>query len=291
MKEVKDLPRSVRAKLKNLQSSTFPFIKILKYYGMERFLYRLSKSKHKEDIILKGALMFRVWDVKGRRITLDIDFLAYFDNKLESIEKLVKEICRTEVEPDGLIFDESTLTTSTLKEGAEYEGVRVNFEARLAEAKIPIQIDFGFGDKIYPGPVKINYPTLLDLPGPKIKAYPVESVISEKFSAMIEKGAGNSRMKDFYDIWLLKKTNMINKDKLKGAIKATFENREYEIPSGEEIFPDIFFQENSSKQVQWKSFVSKNSLEIAPEELAEIVREINGLMKEVLLELNKEKEM
>lgn len=291
MNKVKNISASVKAKLKNIfKNSNLDYEDLLKYFAMERFLYRLGVSKHRENFVLKGALMFTAWNVKNRRITLDIDLLGYFDNKESSIIQVVKDIIDTQVVEDGVKFNPETITSQKLKEGEKYEGVRIKMKAFIGDSRISMMMDFGFGDKIYPGPVKINYPTVLDFPAPEIKGYTIESLMSEKFSAMIEKGEANSRMKDFYDIWLIKKNNLFNKEKFKSALKATFDNRRMELPSGDRILNEILFLEGSPKQIEWKNFLDNMNIKIAPEKLSDVAMDIESLMKNILAEIHKEKE-
>ncbi|MEW6609052.1 MAG: nucleotidyl transferase AbiEii/AbiGii toxin family protein [bacterium] len=181
-KEIKNLQASIRAQLQNKAKETdCSFSEILQYYGMERFLYRFSCSKYADKFILKGALMFTVWQIPERRTTLDIDFLAYYDNRVASIEKVIRDVCEIKVEPDGLVFDSGTVKGQMIKEVADYEGVRVKFIGFLERSRIPMQIDIGFGDVIYPNPKIIDYPVILNFPKPHLKGYPVESMVSEKF--------------------------------------------------------------------------------------------------------------
>ena len=202
-KEVKNIEASIKARLKNkAQETNRPFAEVMQYYGMERFLYRFSKSKYADKFVLKGALLFAVWQIPDRRTTLDIDFLARFDNEVATIERVMKDVCDTSVDPDGLKFDPQTVKGMKIKEDADYEGVRIKFTGFLDRAEIPMQIDVGFGDIVYPKTKVIDYPVILDFPKPHLNGYPQESVISEKFEAMIKLGLLNSRMKDFYDIWL-----------------------------------------------------------------------------------------
>ena len=169
-KEIKNIEASIKAQLKNkAKKVNRPFAEILQYYGMERFLYRLSQSKYADKFILKGALLFTVWDIPERRTTLDIDFLARFDNEVTAIETVIKDVCNVEVNPDGLKFDPKTVEGRIIKEDADYEGVRIKFIGFLDRAHIPMQIDFGFGDIVYPKTKIIDYPVILDLPRPQLK--------------------------------------------------------------------------------------------------------------------------
>jgi len=186
-KDIRNLEASVRAKLHNkAKEDNRPFSEVLQYYGMERFLYRVSQSKYEDKFVLKGALMFMVWHIPERRTTLDIDFLAQYDNKIASIERMIKDICKIKVVPDGLIFDSKNVKAQRIKEDADYEGVRVKFVGLLERSRIPMQIDIAFGDSIYPKPRIIEYPVIFDFPKPKLKGYPAESIVSEKFEAMIK---------------------------------------------------------------------------------------------------------
>src|SRR5262249_51496662 len=170
---------------------------------MERFLYRLSTTRHRARFVLKGALMLHVWEAPLARATKDIDFLGRLDNSLDNLEGVVREVCTADVEPDGMMFDAATVEIERIKEDADYLGVRVRFVGLLGKARVAMQIDVGFGDVVTPGAQDITYPTLLDFPAPALSGYPRETVIAEKFQAMVYLRTLNSRMKDFYDVWLL----------------------------------------------------------------------------------------
>jgi len=204
---------------------TRPFQELLQYYAMERFLYRLSKSPHSARFVLKGALMLRVWDAPMARPTKDIDLLGRLENSLENLSTVVREVCAVDVEPDGLVFRPPTVKSERIREDADYQGVRIRFEGSLGTARIAMQLDVGIGDVMVPGPVDIVYPTLLDFPAPRLKGYPRETAIAEKFEAMIKLGTLNSRMKDFYDIWLLSRQFDFDGPTLAQAVTATFANR------------------------------------------------------------------
>jgi Nucleotidyl transferase AbiEii toxin, Type IV TA system len=161
----KNLPASVQARLqKSARTSKRPFHELLQYYAMERFLYRLSTTPHGARFVLKGALMLHVWEAPLARATKDIDFLGRLDNSLDNLERVVREVCVADVEPDGMVFEPATVKVERIKEDADYEGVRVRFVGLLGKARAAIQIDVGFGDVITPGAETITYPTLLDFP-------------------------------------------------------------------------------------------------------------------------------
>lgn len=278
-KDLKDIEASVRGRLQNKAKDTnSPFAEVLQYYGMERFLYRFSCSEYANKFILKGALMFTAWHVPERRTTLDIDFLARFDNKVTSIEKMIKDVCKTDVVPDGLVFDYGSVKGQRITEDADYEGIRVKFTGFLQRSRITMQIDIGFGDSIYPGPKAIEYPAILDLPLPRLKGYPAESVISEKFEAMVKLGLLNSRMKDFFDIRLMIRQFNFNGSKLAEALKRTFTHRKTEFPKDKYIFAEEIYDNRSDRQTLWKTFLNKGDINNAPQELSAVATEIERFL-------------
>lgn len=271
VKSVSNLAASVQARLQNRAHATKrPFAELLQYFAMERFLYRLSTTPHRARFVLKGALMLHVWDAPLARATKDLDFLGRLDNSLENLERVIREVCTAEVEPDGLVFDSATVKTERIKEDADYEGVRARFVGLLGKARVTMQIDVGFGDVVTPGAQDITYPALLDFPAPTIAGYPRETVVAEKFQAMVYLRTVNSRMKDFYDVWLLAKQFAFDGALLAKAIEATFANRETAI----DVTPIAFspeFTEQASTRAQWTAFRNKLPNTECPETLAEIV--------------------
>jgi hypothetical protein len=268
---VKNLAGSVHARLQNHARTTKrPFQELLQYYAMERFLYRLAQTPHRAHFVLKGALMLHVWDAPLARATKDLDFLGRLDNSLENLERVVREICAADVEPDGMAFDSATVKTERIKEDADYEGVRVRFVGLLGKARITMQIDVGFGDVVTPGTETITYPALLDFPSPELSGYPRETVVAEKFHAMVYLRTLNSRMKDFYDVWLLASQFAFDGALLAKAIDATFTNRETTIDVAPIAFtPD--FTEQASTLTQWSAFRSKLPNAECPATLSEVV--------------------
>ncbi|MFH1282428.1 MAG: nucleotidyl transferase AbiEii/AbiGii toxin family protein [bacterium] len=282
-KNIKNLPESIKMRLKNeAEKSHRIFAEVLQYYGMERFLYRLSRSSYADKFILKGALMFNVWHVPNRRTTLDIDFLVYLSNVMNYIEKVIKEISTVEVPADGIIFDTDSVRTSRIKEESEYEGIRVKLIGYLDRSRIPLQVDIGFGDPVYPKPRTIEYPSILDLPAPKLSGYTIESVISEKFHAMIQHGQLNSRMKDFYDIWTLMRQFTIDSSALAEALKRTFHHREISLSSEKPLFSKEFYDDQSDRQALWKAFLKKSDIKHAPAKLSVLVGEIESFLMKSL---------
>ncbi len=280
----KDIAASIRQKLLNKsKQDNRPFNEVLQYFTMERFLYRLSKSKHVGKFILKGALMLRVWESSHHRPTMDIDMLGKTSNQPESIVTQMKEIIETEVEPDGLIFDSSTIKSEKITEDADYEGVRIRFEGKLENAKIHMQIDIGFGDIIYPQPSKSFVPTILTLPSPEILCYSRESVIAEKCEAMIKLGEINSRMKDFYDIWLISRQFNFSGNNLVQALRLTFSQRNTKMPKDLSFFSTEFA---NGKQTQWLAFKNKLKQDFIPTHFIEVIDHNNLFLTPIIESIN-----
>jgi predicted nucleotidyltransferase component of viral defense system len=277
--DIKNLQASIKGRLQNkAKEAGRSFSEVLQYYGMERFLYRFSRSKYADKFILKGALMFAVWQISERRTTLDIDFLAHHDNLIAAIEKVIEDVCDEPVTPDGVVFDSKTIKGYKITEEAEYEGVRVKFTGFLEHSRIPMQIDMGFGDIIYPKPEIINYPVILDFPEPHLKGYPAESVVSEKFEAMVKLGSLNSRMKDFYDIWLMLRQFDFNGAPLTEALKRTFEHRKTPLPQEKPLFAEEIYDEKPDRQTLWKAFLKKGDIKHVPEKLSVAASEIEDFL-------------
>ena len=266
-----NLAASVHQRLLNkARESSRPFNEILQYFAIERFIYRLSKSLHADQFILKGALMFSAWCGPASRPTMDIDLLGKIDNQLNTITTVMKDACLTDVEPDGISFNADTVEAVRITEDAEYEGVRVRVLGSLGKARISIQIDIGFGDVIVPDAGTVSYPAILDFPAPVLKGYTMESTIAEKFQSMVKLGVLNSRMKDFYDIWFLSRTFDFKGEILAEAIEKTFEKRSTPVNLEAALF-DPSFGVDRDKNVQWRGFIRKAKLVGAPDTFEEIV--------------------
>ena len=200
----KDVAASVRQRLLNLsKDSGEDFNLFLTRYGLERMLFRLSQSEWREQFLLKGAMLFVLWHDVPHRPTRDADFLGFVDPEIDEIRNIFQSLCNLDVDDDGLIFDPESIRVEEIRENNAYEGIRVKLTGELEKANIVLQIDIGFGDVVTPEPIEIVYPTLLDQKSPRLKAYPVYTVIAEKFEAMVKLGIINTRMKDFYDLWIL----------------------------------------------------------------------------------------
>ncbi len=260
---------SVRGRLTNrAKAGQRPFQEVLQHYALERLLYRLAQSPHRGRFLLKGALLLNAWHAPVSRPTRDIDLLGYAENNVAVIEAMFREVCELSVVDDGLRFDASTLVGSRIKEDADYQGVRLTFVAFLEKARVPMQIDIGFGDVVNPGAEEREYPTLLDFPAPHLRMYPRETVIAEKFEAMVNLGTLNTRMKDFFDIWLLAGQYDFTGPALAEAIAKTFENRGTKLDANPIALTPIFTAAEGT-QKQWAAFVKRSQLDNAPKTLDE----------------------
>ena len=258
-----------------------PFNELLQYYAIERFLYRLGESPHSKQFVLKGALVFLAWQAPLTRPTRDMDFLGYTNNSVDHLVQIVQEICTQTVEADGMVFDPTSVQGERIKEEADYQGVRVSFLGFLGNAKTPMRLDVGFADIVTPNPDELELPTILDnMSKPCIRAYPPETVIAEKFQAMVALGTINSRMKDFYDIWFMAELMEFDYPLLREAVLNTFNQRKTAIPKET---PTAFTGEFAiQKQVQWVGFLRKNQIEDAPKDMMEIIKLIKVFLDPVV---------
>jgi len=289
-KNVKNIAASIRQRLLNkAKENSRPFNEILQYYGLERFLYRLSASKYADKFILKGALLFTVWQQSEFRSTVDIDLLGTTSNEPEAITKVFRDICKAKVEDDGLQFDDSSITAEQITVDADYQGVRVQLYGYLGTAKIRVQVDIGFSDVITPGPEIYDYPTILDLPEPKLNCYNKETMIAEKLQAMVKLDILNSRMKDIYDIWVLSRQFEFKSTSLKNSIVNTFKRRETEVTENITTFTERYYQ-NDEKLKQWQGFLRKSKVSDVSQDLSEITGDIKTFIAPVLASIVRKKE-
>lgn len=278
MSTPKNLAASVKARLLALaRSRAETFNDLLTRYAIERLLYRLSRSRHADRFLLKGAMLFVLWDDRMPRPTRDVDFLAFGPTEVTDIVAKFREIARTKVESDGLEFDSESVTAEELREEEAYRGLRVKLVARLGKANILLQIDLGTGDAVTPAPAEADFPTLLDFPAPHIRVYPVYTVIAEKFEAMVSLGVRNTRMKDFFDLRFLAGRFAFDGATLHDAIRATFERRKTLLVATPYPLSDAFAAE-PEKQTQWAAFLQRNALEKAQPSFAEVIRELRGFI-------------
>ncbi|MEW6737692.1 MAG: nucleotidyl transferase AbiEii/AbiGii toxin family protein [Acidobacteriota bacterium] len=277
-KVIKDLAASVRARLLQYSKNTGrSFNEILLYYSIERFLFRLSCSKYRERLILKGGLLIQILQGQHGRTTKDIDLLGRLDNSLENIKTIIRECVTLEVPNDGIVFIADSIRTEEIAKDSEYQGVRVNLNWTLGQIKQTLKLDIGFGDAVVPQPTWIDYPEMLNFGKPRILGYSSESVIAEKFQAMIELDITNSRLKDFFDIWSLSQTQAFDGMILSKAIRTTFERRTTAIPIELPVALTEEFANNPQKQRQWKSFLNQLGL-TTQEELSQIISMLGNFL-------------
>jgi predicted nucleotidyltransferase component of viral defense system len=256
MTDKKNIVASVLARLRNTaKSSGAPFQQILQQYAIERFLYRVSKSQHAQTVILKGALLLKTIGIPRARPTMDIDMLRKGKADQASLIALVKDCATIEVEPDGVTFLEDSIVAEEITKDSEYKGTRILMDSRMDNVRLRIQVDFGVGDIMVPGPRVIEYPAFLGGDAIRLLAYPIETAIAEKLEAMVALGNTNSRMKDFYDVWICSQHLDLDNDALLKAIVATFENRGTPLPVAD--FEALSPSFADGHQPQWNAFVKK----------------------------------
>jgi hypothetical protein len=252
---------SVKQRLLNLaRERQEEFNLLLTRYGSERLLHRLGESVHAREFILKGAMLFHLWSEISHRPTRDVDLLGSGAPDPDRLASVLRDICETVVEDDGLTFLGDSVTADRIRDDAEYLGVRVTLEARLGAARIPLQVDVGFGDAIVPPPQEVSFPVLLDQPAPRLRAYRRETVVAEKLQAMVDLGIANSRMKDFFDLQFLSDAFPFDGTELVAAIEATFRRRGFAAPSEPPLALTEAFWEDEAKRTQWAAFVRKGRL-------------------------------
>lgn len=278
--------QSVHQRLLNLRDQKGEsFHHLLMRYGLERFLYRLVAAGHGESFVLKGAMLFALWqDVPGRP-TRDLDLLGFGELDHERLRRIFSEACRADVVDDGLRFDADSIQTDDIREDQEYHGIRVRLSAFLGKARLAIQIDVGFGDALTPEPVQIDYPAILDFPSPHVKAYHPATVIAEKLNAMVVLGIMNSRIKDFYDVYLILKHMNVDEDELEAAIRSTFRRRNIELPQNMPVAFTPEFLEDGLKETQWRAFLQRSMLGDMNLSFAEIITELRETLWPVLLRI------
>jgi len=275
-KGTKNVGASVRARLLNLSKANGQtFDLVLTRFALERLLYRLSQSPHADRFVLKGAMLMMSWFDDPHRATRDLDLLGFGDPDEDAMRETFRQILSQEAD-DGVLFDPDTLRVERIREEFDYGGLRLSALASVGGARIKLAIDIGFGDTLEPGAETVHYPVMLDLPAPKIRAYAMETVIAEKFQAMVALGRANSRMKDFYDIWILSQSFSIDNERLEKAIAATFARRNTAIPVEPPDALTPAFAEDEQKQRQWRAFVE--DVAIDPGSLAQVIEELTGFL-------------
>jgi hypothetical protein len=267
--ELKNIPASVRARLLNeARASGDSYDQVLQYFAIERFLYRLAQTEWSERFIVKGAIMLRAWGAALGRPTRDIDFLGRVDNSPDAVLSVVRECLAVDYPEDGLIFD-CDIETSVINSEDSYPGVRVVLRGSLDGGTFKLQLDVSIDDAVVPDPAWVEYPTLLDLDAPRILAYHPTTALAEKYETIVRRDLGNSRLRDYYDIWLISKTRPCLGSELAAAIGATFGHRG--TPLSPEVPPGLTedFYRSPDAQSRWRSFLATKRVD-APQDLADV---------------------
>lgn len=268
-----NMAESVRARLVKVRARTGEdYDVLLTRHCCERLLYRLAQSPHKRRFVLKGALMFWIWHPLPHRITRDMDLLGFGEPSVEDLVQLFQEIAAQSVEDDGVIFASDEITGETIREEDVYSGVRIHLRASVGSARVPVQVDIGFGDDADTEPEEIVFPSILEFPAPEVRGYRKESAVAEKFQAMVKLGMVNSRMKDYFDIWFLAQHLAFDGNDLATAIQKTFARRQTEIPWDIPTGLSPEFWGEASRQALWQAFWKKAVKTVPVVPLEEVVR-------------------
>lgn len=257
--------------------------RLLVRYAIERLLYRLSQSASRGKFVLKGASLFAIWANTPFRSTGDVDFLGFGPNDIQTARKTFADLCKLKVADDGLVFDPASIRVETMREEEEYRGLRIRLNAALGTAVIAVQVDVGFGDTIHPEPIELVYPTILtDMPAARIRAYPPETVIAEKFEAMVRFGDLTSRLKDHYDLWVISRTFPFDMDVLIEAITSTFKHRGTEIPTAMPAPLTAAFAADRAKLALWTAFLTRTAPTHVPPSLGHLIEDLHIFLAPVL---------
>lgn len=276
---------SVRARLLTLARQTRQdFSLVLTRYALERLLYRLGASPHAEQFLLKGALLFDLWFDIPHRPTRDADFLGFGSAELPHLEAIFKDVCAIETD-DGVAFRPDTVHATEIRKEANYHGVRVTLLGLIDGARCSIQIDIGFGDAVTPEPEDVLYPVMLsEFAAPKLRVYPRYTVVAEKLEALVSLGIANSRMKDYFDLWVLSRNVAFDGDTLRRAVQATFDRRRTTLPPGTPFGLTDAFAQDAQKQKQWQAFLGKNRLEAL--RLEDVVASLRSFLLPIIAAAN-----
>lgn len=274
---------SVRARLADQARSRGDDVQlVLLRFAIERLMFRLAQSKYRDQFILKGAMLLSLWAPVPYRSTGDLDLLGEGDPTASRFVKIFREICTAKVSDDGVVFDGDSVTAEQARPDADYQGVLVEMKATLAGARLRLRVDIGFGDIVTPQARVIDYPSLLDFPRPRLRAYPPETVVAEKLEAIVTLGMRNSRMKDFLDIWVIANTFRFEGAILVQAVAATFARRKT-LPRVETpVALTTAFTQDAVKQAQWRAFLNRSKIDLAPKPLPEVVSFVEGFVTPVL---------
>ena len=277
---MKNVSASIKAKLLNhARANGLEMGPLMEQYALGRLFWRLSQSRYADRFVLKGAQLFQIWSGAAHRPTRDADFLSYGEVDAEALIAIFSGICAVGLpEEDGLSWQDCS--AKSIRDDNAYGGIRVRMVAMLGNARIPVQVDVGYGDAITPEPVKVQWRGLLDFPPSRLLAYPPQTVIAEKLEAAVSLGRSNSRMKDFYDMYWLSRHMSIERSLLVESIQLTFERRGTNVPQGVPLALTDDFANDPSKQTQWKAFLRKSDLEFI--EFSEVIAELRKFIVPLL---------
>jgi len=270
---------SARAQLLNVaRQLNVDYNALLRRYFQERFLYRLSVSEYKDNLILKGALILAGYNISRYRPTKDIDFLGKaIKDDIEDFKKIIAEIASIQND-DGVSFDIKNITAEEIKEEADYKGIKIHLPCSMDTIKNNVSVDIGFGDEIVAGPIEMDFPVILNSAVPKIKVYSLESAIAEKFESIVKLNILTSRMKDFYDILFISSSKSFNSETLKIAINNTFKNRETDLQERTSVYEIL--KDDRQKKTQWSAFLKKNKLK-AENEFRVVINKIQNFIEPI----------
>ena len=255
---MKNLAASVHASLAQRRAKTGEDYNVLLVrFTLERLLYRLSRSSHREQFILKGAMLFALWEPALHRVTRDLDLLGFGHPAPERLTEIFQELCRLEVEADGVDFDPRSVVCEDIRAQDEYAGIRVKLRANLGKAVVPLQVDVGFGDAQFVAPEEITFPVMLGMAAPRLRAYSRETVVAEKLEAIVKLGMLNTRFKDYFDLYYLARKFSFAGESLAQSISATFKRRGAAFPAGLPAGLTPLFGSDPAKIRGWQAFWSK----------------------------------
>jgi predicted nucleotidyltransferase component of viral defense system len=281
---MKNLAASVHARLAQLRAKTGEDYNVLLVrFTLERLLYRLSRSRHRDQFILKGAMLFAVWDATLHRATRDLDLLGFGEATPERLAEIFRELCGVEVEADGVVFDPRSVTCEDIRAQDEYAGIRTTLRATVGNAVVPVRVDVGFGDALPVAPEEITFPVLLDMSAPTLRAYARETVVAEKLEAIARFGMLNSRFKDYFDLHYLAQRFPFEGDPLVKSIAATFERRGTALPGGLPVGLTPTFSADPAKTRGWRAFWLKTGLKRDCPPLANVVQALARFLKRPLV--------
>jgi predicted nucleotidyltransferase component of viral defense system len=268
----RNLPASVQQRLRNRALHTGEDLQyVLIRYAVERFLYRFSRSDFADEVVVKGAMLFLVWAGEAYRATTDLDLMGRRRHSAVELALMFQTVCRVKVEDDGLVFQVDSVQVEEIREDNEYGGLRVKLEARLGNVRIPVQVDVGFGDVVTPTAQTIDFPVLLDSPAPHVAVYSRETAVAEKFETIVRRGLLNSRMKDYYDLWVMAQEFEFAGATLQAAIRATFRRRKTPLPVEVPFGLSAEFATDAGKKGHWRAFTGKSKLRLKEANLDKVV--------------------